>query len=201
MRQLFVATLVWLVALRLAWFAEFAFLAVKSSSASSWPRRIRDNGRRPAQLRGSERVAVAEYEEFKSLQTSVYTLGGLALAAWSIAAAASPNDSTGRFILAMLSVAVLTSLGATLVFRMAGSELSRMGYESGLIIASVATLSAVADLIHRTFENTWVSVGLVSGTVLILIRVSAESVTQFKLTKTLILPPARHPLAPPLPPP
>jgi hypothetical protein len=189
MRVLFVATLAWVAVLRAVWFLEFVHLAVKDAPPTNWPSRIRDEGRRPARLRGMERIAVAQHEQFKTLQTSTYTLGGLALAAWSIAAAADPADASGRFTLGMLSVAVLTALGATLLFRQAGAELGRMGYESGLAIASVATLSAVAELVAQTFKSNWVAVALLTGVAVVVIRDTADSVVQMRLTKRVIFAP------------
>jgi hypothetical protein len=139
---------------RLAWFAEFAFLSVRRCHPPGhgvW-KRLKDDALLPPKLHGSREQQEERYDLFKTHQVAAYTLGGLALATWSILAS---RPSVDRFALAMLVGTVLTSIGSAMLFRAAGGELTRMGYESGLSIAglTLGVLKHWLDLRERAFTD------------------------------------------------
>ena len=139
---------------RLAWFAQFGVLSVrKRPSGTGRIKQLRSDALLPAQMRGSTESQEARYELYKTQQTAAFTLGTLALAAWTILAAASTLTPQRRLALAMLSATVLLSIGTTLLFRMAGGELTRMGFESGLAISGLALVAAMLVTASDVFSS------------------------------------------------
>jgi hypothetical protein len=137
---------------RLAWFADFVFLSVRRSHPPNHGvlKRLKADALLPPGLHGSEEQQVERYDLFKTHQVAAYTLGGLALAAWSILAS---RPSIDRFALTMLAATVLISIGSAMLFRAAGGELTRMGYESGLSIASLSLVAAMISLALQTLQG------------------------------------------------
>jgi hypothetical protein len=168
---------------RLAWFAEFAFLSVRRSHPpdhDAW-KRLKADALLPPSLRGSREQQEKRYDLFKTHQVAAYTLGGLALATWSILAS---RPSVDRFALAMLAVTVLISVGVATLFRAAGGELTRMGYESGLSIAGLTLVAAMISLALQTFQSALLTRLAVFALVpLLLVRDVFDARQQMRLTR------------------
>jgi hypothetical protein len=167
---------------RVIWIIAFFVISFTRRRQVWWKQLLRD-ALLPIGARGSAEQAMQRYNLYFTHQVAAYTLGGLALAAWAILL--SIHDVHDHFTLAMLGVTVVVAFGSSIMFRAAGGELTRMGYESGLAIASLSLVFAMASLLIRTFGSGWNWLVYAVGAVLVL-RDVAETVQQMKLTELQI---------------
>jgi hypothetical protein len=163
---------------RLVWIIAFFILSLARRRQAWWKQLLHD-ALLPIGARGNADQALQRYNLYFTHQVAAYTLGGLALAAWAILLAVHVH---GDFTLAMLGITVVVAFGSSIMFRAAGGELTRMGYESGLAIASLSLVFAMASLLIRTFGSGWNWLAYVLGAILVL-RDIAETIQQMKLTK------------------
>jgi hypothetical protein len=170
MRPYLAAAVVMVALSRLAWLAGFVVLAARGPTWRSRIAALRAAAVRSDQYKGNQAVATALYNQFKAQQSTMYTLGGLTLAAWSIVGATAPDDHDGRFALGMLSVAVIAAFLVPATFRVAGSAIGRIGYESGLSVVAISVLAAVATLVHRSFSGVGVEISLFVAVGIALVR-------------------------------
>ncbi|MEY2446938.1 MAG: hypothetical protein QOH79_414 [Acidimicrobiaceae bacterium] len=180
----YVAIVLALAALgRLAWFAAFVCLSLRRSDpdGKGATKRLISDARLPLALRGDQVGQDLRYDLFKTQQVTAFTIGGLSLTAWTFIATQDPP--THRFALVCLTATVLASIGATLLFRNGGGELTRMGYDSGLALAGLALVGALLSLALDVFP--YAHMRLVTGIVLavLLLRELGETVQQIRITK------------------
>lgn len=163
---------------RSVWIITFFILSLARRRQAWWKQLLHD-ALLPIGARGNAEQAMQRYSLYFTHQVAAYTLGGLALAAWTILLAI--HGVQGHFSLAMLGITVVVAFGSSIMFRAAGGELTRMGYESGLAIASLSLVFAMASLLIRTFGSGWNWLVYVVGAILVL-RDVAETIQQIKLT-------------------
>lgn len=170
---------------RVIWFAEFLVLSLRrqASGTSAW-QRLKNDARLPPRLRRSATLQQERLDLFKTHQVSAFTLGGLAFAAWSILFADVARGAGDRFAVGMLAATILTSIGSTLLFRSAGGELTRMGFESALAIAGLTLTVAMLSLGLRTFDTTWFTWVAGLGPAALLLRDLSETIQQMRLTRS-----------------
>ena len=175
------------VVLRVIWFGEFFALSLRRSRQGTelhWWDKLRADSRLPARLRGDDIGQHERYDLYKTQQVAAFTLGGLALAAWTVLATGTVATETRRLALAMLAVTVLTSIGTPILFRMAGGELSRMGFESGLAVAGLALVIGMLALSADTFHGPWMVWAATGLPGLLALREILDTALQMKLTAT-----------------
>lgn len=171
---------------RLVWFGQFAVLAVRG--VAGWPARRRAlmaSARLPTAIRGEAKVQEERLDIAGQHTNAAYTLGGLALAAWSILVGGSAQ--AGTFPLTALALAVIVSIGATVVFRMAGGELTRMGHESALAVAGLLMITGMIALALGALAlgSGWAVAGAVAASAMAA-RDVADTVTQMRLTAQML---------------
>lgn len=162
-----------------------------------WGRLIKDS-RLPKNLRDNPELLEGRYDLFKTQLAVAYSLGGLAFAALTFLLSAGPDNSVyDSFTVGVLEAAVLTALAAPLLFRFAGGELTRMGYETCLALSGFLLAVAVLSVVQETLPGTGGAVLVVSITTALALRDVLEMRTQFGLTGELFesrpapAPPAR----------
>lgn len=171
---------------RVAWFIQFAWHSCKGVPWQGKIAKLRLDGRSPANMPRGVKAAATQYDIFKTLQLSSYTLGALAFAAWTVLATQKSLSADERFSLGMLSVTVLATIGATIVCREGGSEGSRMGFETALAVASLALVAAMMTLVVGKFPRavpTWL---FIAGMALLVARDMIETKIQMGITKKLL---------------
>jgi hypothetical protein len=167
---------------RLGWFAQFAALSVRGVHGWSARRRaLLDSARLPTAIRGDAQVQQERLDISGQHTTAAYTIGGLALAAWSILVGGGAD--AGAFALTALALAVLVSIGATVLFRLAGGELTRMGHESALAVSGLLMVTGMLALAVDRLDvgRGWAVAGAVVAAGLGA-RDVAETATQARLT-------------------
>ena len=178
---------------RCVWFGEFLILSLsrvgRGKPLARYATAVRTNAMLPAALRGSREIAQERAATFLSARNSLHTIGGLGLAGWGLLAAQS--SQTYRFGLGMLSMVVLVTFSSTLLFRVAGSESSRMGHESALAISGLGLVAAMISLIGTTFSGrhadtiSWLLTVAMLGLVL---RDVIDTAMEMRLTASQVLP-------------
>ncbi len=181
--------LVWVIAIavvwRCLWFTLFVGLSVLRRGRKGRLHALRDDMRLPARLQGSKNLQAKRREHFDAQVTAAYTVGGLALAAWSVLAAASSPD---HLALGFLAVTVIASIGCPVLFRWRGGEWTRMGYESGLAIAGMALVLAMLTLGSAVLHGPWVTGAVWLIPAIMLVRDLAETRVQMRLTRKQVFP-------------
>jgi hypothetical protein len=175
--------------IRVVWFAQFVYRSLRRPNEGRerhWWDRLKNDSWLPARLRGDERAQDERYDLFKTQQVASYTLGGLALAAWAVLATNSTATEARRFALAMLAVTVLTSISAPVLFRLAGGELTRMGFESALAVAGLALVAAMLALSLDTFHGPWITWAARLLPAVLLVRELIDTAQQISLTRTAV---------------
>jgi len=171
-------------ALRFLWFLQFAV----SSSRGGKGRlaRLRKNAILPAKHRDNADILDERAALTDKLQAAGYTLGALALAVWGVMASEVEAHPYLRVALPFLSVAVLSSIGSTLLFRIAAGEATRMGYESGLAVAGLSIVLATLALAVREEPGTWIQAIAWATPAILIIRDLADVWRQADATRTLL---------------
>jgi hypothetical protein len=179
----------------LVWIGQFLFLSISRKRQSWWKQLLADT-RLPEKARGNKEQSLQRYGLYFTHQVAAYTLGGLALTAWSILLAMHSSTSSDRFALAMLGLTVVLVFGSSVLFRAAGGEMTRMGYESGLAIGSLSLVFAMAALLLQTFSASWLKwpVWIVAG--ILVLRDLVETFRQMQITAG-IFPSAAKQVQPP----
>ena len=166
---------------RAIWLGQFTLLAGIRAKRPYWKNFVAAT-LLPEKARGNAEQALGRFNLYFTHQVAAYTLGGLALTAWSILLATHPSSSSSRFALAMLSITVVSGFGASVLFRAAGGELTRMGYESGLAIGSLSLVFAMAALLLQTFHAAWLVWPVWIGGFFLVARDLVEAYRQMQLT-------------------
>jgi hypothetical protein len=174
---------------RLVWLAEFLILSLRRKTQAWWKQVLEDT-LLPKKARGNPEQALQRFNLYFTHQVAAYTLGGLALTAWSILLAMHPSTPSNRFALAMLGLTVIFGFGSSVLFRAAGGEMTRMGYESGLAIGSLSLVFAMAALILETFRASWLEWLVWIASCILVLRDVIEAFRQMQITKD-IFPPAK----------
>jgi hypothetical protein len=177
---------------RIIWFVLFAALSFSHAKPTgahrliARVRQLRFDARKPKAVRETEDQNVARFGLFFNHQVAAYTLGGLALTAWSILVATQQTQTKAqRFSLAMLGITVVVSIGVSVLCRSPGTEMTRMGYESGLAVSSLALLFAMGFLLLGTFPGSWLRWVVAGFAILLSFRDVVETIIQMKVTATL----------------
>jgi len=172
---------------RLIWLAEFLFLSI-SKKTKPWWKQVLEDTLLPARARGNAEQTLQRFNLYFTHQVAAYTLGGLALTAWSILLSMEPSTSYDRFALAMLGLTVVFGFGSSVLFRAAGGEMTRMGYESGLAIGSLSLVFAMAALLMQTFRTTPVEWLVWIGSCILVFRDLVEAFRQMQITAGVMSP-------------
>jgi hypothetical protein len=204
--QKYVLALVVLAGLvRLAWMVSFVVRSWRQQDdpaehaehehqrQTRWARLIKDS-RLPRNLRDNPDLLGGRYDLFKTQLTVAYTLGGLAFAALTFLLSAGPDNAVyDQFTVGILEAAVLTALAAPMLFRFAGGELTRMGYETCLALSGFLLAVAVLSLVQKSFHGTGGKVLVFAILTAFALRDVLETRTQFGLTGELFRPRPKPP--------
>jgi hypothetical protein len=166
---------------RLAWLVQFLILSILRKKKKWWTQLLEDT-LLPEKARGNPEQALQRFNLYFTHQVAAYTLGGLALAAWSILLVMHPSTPSDRFALAMLGLTVFFGFGSSVLFRAAGGELTRMGYESGLAIGSLSLVFAMAALFLQTFHASWLEWLVWIASCILVSRDLVETFRQMQIT-------------------
>lgn len=151
--------------------------------------RLIKDSRLPKNLRENPELLEGRYDLFKTQLTVAYSLGGLAFAALTFLLSAGPGNSVyDSFTVGILEAAVLTALAAPQLFRFAGGELTRMGYETCLALSGFLLAVAVLSVVQKTLPGSGGAALTVIIPTAFALRDVLEVRTQFGLTRELFEP-------------